>query len=226
MVPRDRVRVALHQRVVALVDRALLERALEHACRRARSSRPPSPRWCRRRAGARCPAARPRRGSRSRTPIAASPPSTVGPVQPGLGCAATPTGLSTTTMSSSSYRTPGPSTGCGDDRRRPVRLGQGRPPASAPADHRVRLAAPRAPSTATSPASIEVGDGGPGQPEQPRQRRRRAASRRARRAPGSCRTRHARLGSAVRCAHFRGRPRAVEVAAQSARASTSSDRRR
>jgi hypothetical protein len=29
------------------------------------------------------------------------PAMTVGPVQPGLGCAATPTGLSTTTMSSS-----------------------------------------------------------------------------------------------------------------------------
>src|SRR5437762_14356053 len=46
-------------------------------------------------------------------PIAASPPVTVGPVQPGLGCAATPTGLSTTTMSSSLYTMVMPSTRCG-----------------------------------------------------------------------------------------------------------------
>src|SRR4051794_20019688 len=42
--------------------------------------------------------------------MAARPCTTVGPVQPGLGCAATPTGLSTTTRSSSSYRTVRPST--------------------------------------------------------------------------------------------------------------------
>src|SRR5436189_1688961 len=46
-------------------------------------------------------------------PIAASPPVTVGPVQPGLACAATPTGLSTTTMSSSRYTMRRPSTGSG-----------------------------------------------------------------------------------------------------------------
>src|SRR5690242_2080377 len=45
--------------------------------------------------------------------MAASPPTTVGPVQPGLGCAATPTGLSTTTMSSSLYTTTRPATGSG-----------------------------------------------------------------------------------------------------------------
>ena len=38
-----------------------------------------------------------------RIPGAARWPSTVGPVQPTLGCAATPTGLSTTTKASSSY---------------------------------------------------------------------------------------------------------------------------
>src|SRR4051794_22015855 len=48
-----------------------------------------------------------------RYPAAASPPTTVGPSQPGLGWAATPTGLSTTTMSSSSYRTVSPATGRG-----------------------------------------------------------------------------------------------------------------
>src|SRR5437762_9126606 len=47
------------------------------------------------------------------SPIAARPPMTVGPVQPGLGCAATPTGLSTTTMSSSRYTIVMPSTRCG-----------------------------------------------------------------------------------------------------------------
>src|SRR5204863_1847325 len=42
-----------------------------------------------------------------------SPPSTVGPDQPGLGWAATPGGLSTTAMSSSSCSTTSPSTGTG-----------------------------------------------------------------------------------------------------------------
>src|SRR5438477_9920841 len=49
----------------------------------------------------------------SRSPIAARPPVTVGPLQPGLGWAATPTGLSTTTMSSSRYTIRSPSTGSG-----------------------------------------------------------------------------------------------------------------
>src|SRR3954452_14539485 len=43
--------------------------------------------------------------------MAARPPMTVVPVQPGLACAATPTGFSTTTMSSSAYTTARPSTG-------------------------------------------------------------------------------------------------------------------
>src|SRR5687768_13894091 len=46
----------------------------------------------------------------TRCPAAASPPMTVGPSQPGLGCAATPTGLSTTRMSSSSWTTRSPGT--------------------------------------------------------------------------------------------------------------------
>src|SRR5450756_1476013 len=46
-----------------------------------------------------------------RYPAAASPPITVGPVQPTLGWAATPTGLSTTTRSSSSWITAIPGTG-------------------------------------------------------------------------------------------------------------------
>src|SRR4051812_1366446 len=48
-----------------------------------------------------------------RWPAAARPPMTVGPSQPGLGWAATPTGLSTTTRSSSSCRIRIPSTGRG-----------------------------------------------------------------------------------------------------------------
>src|ERR1700729_1756899 len=46
-------------------------------------------------------------------PAAARPPITVGPDQPGVGCAATPRGLSTTMMSSSSYRTVSPATARG-----------------------------------------------------------------------------------------------------------------
>src|SRR3954471_24912604 len=46
-----------------------------------------------------------------RYPAAASPPITVVPVQPGLGCAATPTGLTITTMSSSSWTISMPWTG-------------------------------------------------------------------------------------------------------------------
>ena len=48
-----------------------------------------------------------------RKPAATRWPTTVGPVQPGLGCAATPTGLSTTTMSSSSWTIAMPSTTSG-----------------------------------------------------------------------------------------------------------------
>ena len=46
-----------------------------------------------------------------RYPAAARPPITVVPVQPGLGWAATPTGLTITTMSSSSWTISMPSTG-------------------------------------------------------------------------------------------------------------------
>src|SRR5689334_19333078 len=49
----------------------------------------------------------------TRWPSAATPPMTVGPLQPGLGCAATPTGLSTTTMSSSLYTMDSPATASG-----------------------------------------------------------------------------------------------------------------
>src|SRR5450830_361902 len=48
-----------------------------------------------------------------RYPAAARAPTTVGPVQPGEGCAATPTGLSTTTRSSSSWTMRRPGTGSG-----------------------------------------------------------------------------------------------------------------
>src|SRR5258708_190045 len=46
-------------------------------------------------------------------PAASRPCSTVGPFQPGVGWAATPGGLSTTTMSASSYTTSRPGTGSG-----------------------------------------------------------------------------------------------------------------
>ena len=45
-----------------------------------------------------------------RKPAATRCPTTVGPVQPGLGCTATPTGLSMTTMASSSWMILMPST--------------------------------------------------------------------------------------------------------------------
>ncbi len=45
-----------------------------------------------------------------RKPAATRCPTTVGPVQPGLGCTATPTGLSITTMASSSWMILMPST--------------------------------------------------------------------------------------------------------------------
>src|SRR3954462_3178182 len=85
-------------------------------------------------------------------PIAARPPITVGPSQPGLGWAATPTGLSTTTMSSSSYRTVSPATGPrptrapGAGRGRARSPGRRRHPAPQPAaaGQPVPLAAPPA----------------------------------------------------------------------------------
>ena len=57
--------MALHQRVVDLVDGAVAEGVLEHASRRARTCRSPSRPRCRRRAAARSPAARRRRWWRS-----------------------------------------------------------------------------------------------------------------------------------------------------------------
>ena len=84
MVPAQRVGVALHQRVVGLVDGAVPEGVLEHASRRARTWRSPSRPRCRRRAAARCPAARRRRWWRSGSRRRARCPTTVGPVQPGL----------------------------------------------------------------------------------------------------------------------------------------------
>ena len=105
-----RVRVALHERVVALVDGALAERPLEHGVRPLGLGHDHEP------AGADVQPvhdALPLGGAAGRHPVArppASPPTTVGPSQPGLGCAATPTGLSTTTMSSSSCTTRRPAT--------------------------------------------------------------------------------------------------------------------
>ena len=96
---------------VALVDGALLERPLQRRVRPLALGH----RHDAGRAGVEAVhdalplgrAARRRAGSPSRP----GPAMTVGPVQPGLGCAATPTGLSTTTTSSSSCSTTRPSTG-------------------------------------------------------------------------------------------------------------------
>src|SRR5271154_689249 len=75
---------------------------------------------------------------------------TVGPDQPGVGCAATPRGLSTTTMSSSSYSTTRPSTSRGGSAGR----GGGSVTCSgSPASTRSDLAAVR-PSRSTRPSPI------------------------------------------------------------------------
>ena len=170
MVPLRRVGVALDDGVVALVDGALLERPLEHAVGVLGLRRRPSPRWCRRRAGARCPAARPRPrwppGSRARPARRARS----GPVQPGLGCAATPTGLSTTTMSSSACSTVSPATTSAGPAisRRPLAARAAPPRASAPAASRSDLPAAR-PSTATRPSSVSAATAVRDRPEQPGQ---------------------------------------------------------
>src|SRR2546421_1629338 len=91
-----------------------------------------------------------------RSPVAASPPITVGPVQPGLGWAATPTGLSTTTMSSSRYTIRRPSTGWGGWAGTAVGGGGRTTSSQAPA---LTLSARGRgyPSTIASPASTSAG---------------------------------------------------------------------
>ena len=64
----ERVRMALDQGVVGLVDRRWRGRRSSAGCRRPRTSPPPSARWCRRRAAARCPAARAPRLSTAGSP--------------------------------------------------------------------------------------------------------------------------------------------------------------
>src|SRR4051812_23739264 len=92
----------------------------------------------------------------TRLPSAASPPTTVGPVQPGLGCAATPTGLSTTTMSSSSYSTVMPPTSSGGAAMTAGASGVGSSTSSQlPAVSRSDLPAAR-PSSAIIPSSARV----------------------------------------------------------------------
>ena len=102
--------MALDQRVVGLVDRAVAEGVLEHASRRARTCRSPSRPRCRRRGAARCPAARRRRWWRSGSRRRRGGRPRSGRSSPGEGCTATPTGLSITTMESSSWMILMPST--------------------------------------------------------------------------------------------------------------------
>src|SRR5205814_6323323 len=80
---------------------------------------------------------------------------TVGPVQPGLGWAATPTGLSTTTMSSSRYTIRRPSTGVGGSTGTAVGGGGRTTSSQAPA---LTLSARGRgyPSTIASPASTSA----------------------------------------------------------------------
>ncbi len=93
---------------------------------------------------------------------------TVGPDHPGLGCAATPTGLSTTTMSSSSWTTLMPSTCLRHDLDRNYRRRRRSTSSHAPARTRSDLtAAP--PSTLHATMLDQVGGATAGEPEQPRQ---------------------------------------------------------
>src|SRR5690606_36799892 len=81
---------------------------------------------------------------------------TVGPVQPGLGCAATPTGLSTTMISSSACSTVSPATTSSGPVIGLAGSGSGSCTSShAPAVSRSDLPAVR-PSTATRPSSVSA----------------------------------------------------------------------
>ena len=108
-----------------------------------------------------------------RKPAAARPPSTVGPCQPTVACAATPGGLSTATMSSSEYRMVMPSistgvfsTGAGDSgsvtlsQAPPVSrsdLPAGTPSISTPPSSATAAAAVRdTPSRRARPASTRI----------------------------------------------------------------------
>ena len=100
-------------------------------------------------------------------PAPSSPSSTVGPVQPGVGWAATPGGLSTTTMSESSYTTSRPGTVRGTGA---VDTGAGSVTSShSPAGTRSDLAAVR-PPISTWPVGDQFRGARPGQPEHPGQR--------------------------------------------------------
>src|SRR5699024_7036125 len=95
-----RVGVSLHQGVVGLLHGAVTEGPLEHRVSPFRGGTtitpevPTSSRWT-----------MPLRSGgpevEMRKPAAARPPTTVGPSQPTVGCAATPTGLFTAMRSSS-----------------------------------------------------------------------------------------------------------------------------
>ena len=112
--------------------------------RRARPCRSPSPPTYRRRGAARSPAARTRRWWRSGSPAAARWPTTVGPVQPGDGCTAIPTGLSSTTIESSSWMIRMPSTSSGSTARAGSAAAGMVTSSIAPACTRSLLTAPRA----------------------------------------------------------------------------------
>ena len=199
----ERVGVALHQRVVGLVDRAVAGRRSSAGVRRARSSRSPSRRTCPRPAAARSPAAPARRWWRSGSPRRAGARPRSGPVQPIEGCTATPTGLSTTTMSSSSWMIPIPSTTSATHLER--------------VGSRGKVTSSSAPGTSRSDfaAGLAVdGDQLAGRPGRPpccgrcrtsARGRRRRAPRPGRRAPAACvaprcRLRHRLLAGSPRCA--------------------------
>ena len=108
----QRVRVPLHEGVVPLVHRALPERPLEHRVGGLALGHHHEP------GGARVQPVHDALPLGSTEvamvcPAASRPSSTVGPDQPGVGCAATPAGLSTTTMSASSCTIDSPGTGSG-----------------------------------------------------------------------------------------------------------------
>ena len=102
-----------------------------------------------------------------RKPAATRCPSTVGPLQPTLGWAATPTGLSTTTMSSSSYTIvrPGAVIGCTTADRGSDSVTSSIAPDADPVGLGRNCAVQQHPTV-----DHQVGDPAAGQPEHPRDR--------------------------------------------------------
>src|SRR5437764_8661563 len=144
----------------------------------------------------------------TRYPSATSPPSTVGPAQPGLGCAAPPTGLSTTMISSSACSTVSPATTSSGPVMGVTGSGSGSCTSShEPALSRSDLPAAR-PSTATRPSSVSAATA---VRERPSSRDRPASTRMPSRPSGTGSWRVSLTGRLARPGPRAAAPRAVEL---------------